>query len=181
MMRNAKENDRDEGNRSDPHLIGLMQMGTDALRRGEFQKATEFLEEANQIDPLDANVTLNLSSAYLLAKKFSQALALLTPLSERDQQNSMVWTNLGAAYLGNPVLANDEEQRRAIQAFKQALKLDPKTPHVAYNLGLIFRDRMMYREAIEWFHRALSNNPLDRDAQRMIKKLEEKLGKGKSD
>jgi len=71
----------------------------------------------------------------------------------------MVWTNLGAAYLGNPILAKDEDQQRAIAAFKQALKLNPTAPNVAYNLGLIHRDRQEKDEALYWFRQAVKTNP----------------------
>jgi tetratricopeptide (TPR) repeat protein len=96
---------------------------------------------------------------------------VLEPLSEREPQNPMVWTNLGAAYLGNPVLATGQDQQRAIQAFKRALAINPSTPNVAYNLGLIYRDRGEAELALHWFQRALQANPDDRDARSYIKKL----------
>ena len=83
----------------------------------------------------------------------------------------MIWTNLGAAYLGNPILARDEHHDKAIAAFKKALEIDPKAPNVAYNLGLIYRDRKETPEALHWFQQALKANPNDNDAQRYIDDL----------
>jgi tetratricopeptide (TPR) repeat protein len=82
-----------------------------------------------------------------------------------------VWTNLGAAYLGNPVLATDEQQRKAIGAFRQAYELDPRTPSVAYNIGLIYRDRKALAKALKWFRRALEADPHDRDARNILQRL----------
>jgi tetratricopeptide (TPR) repeat protein len=93
----------------------------------------------------------------------------------------MVWTNLGAAYLGNPVLAGDAQQRRALDAFAQALKLDPAAPHVAYNIGLVYRDRRETAAAISWFERALQANPLDEDARKLIQRLTESDASGSSE
>jgi tetratricopeptide (TPR) repeat protein len=83
----------------------------------------------------------------------------------------MIWTNLGAAYLGNPVLATDAQQQQAIAAFEQALALNPAAPSVAYNIGLIYRDRQENEQAIHWFRRAVQTNPRDKDARRILKRL----------
>lgn len=158
---------------SNQNFFDLMREGTRALQRGKTSTAIPLLEQAHQIDPENSDVILNLAGAYILTKKFKQAAALLEPLSEQDSDNPMVWTNLGAAYLGNPILANDEKHEKAIAAFKKAIKIDPKAPHVAYNLGLIYRDRKEYDDAIHWFKQAVRTNPADKDAQRYIDQLTE--------
>ncbi len=117
------------------------------------------------------DTAVNLSGAYILTNKFRQAVPILETLADHYPDNPAIWTNLGAAYLGNPILAEDEDQRRAIVAFEQALALDPIAPHVAYNIGLIYRDRRETEQAIAWFHRALQANPNDRDARRLIAQL----------
>jgi tetratricopeptide (TPR) repeat protein len=96
----------------------------------------------------------------------------LEDLSDQDPDNAMVWTNLGAAYLGNPVLAHDEQQVRAIAAFEQALRINPIAPNVAYNIGLIYRDRKETDYAVYWFRQAIRANPADRDARSLLAKLE---------
>jgi tetratricopeptide (TPR) repeat protein len=89
----------------------------------------------------------------------------------------MVYVNLGAAYLGNPVLATSEQQLQAIRAFEQALELDPAAPSVHYNLGLIFVDRGETDLALAAFRAAVQVNPFDSDAQLWLRKLEEPTGK----
>jgi Flp pilus assembly protein TadD len=154
-------------------FLTLVQEGTQALQRGQTVTAIKLLEQARQLDSNHPDATLNLAGAYILSKKFKQAVDLLEPLSEQEPDNPMVWTNLGAAYLGNPVLVRDEEQYKAIAAFKQALNLDPATPNVAYNLGLIYVDRADPEQARHWFRRAIQANPQDRDARFYLKKLTE--------
>ena len=149
----------------------LLLRGTQLLQRGSAEEATPLLEKAFALEPANPNVALNLGGAYILSKKFSQAVAVLEPLVEVEPDNEMVWTNLGAAYLGNPVLARDEEQNKAIWAFSRALEINPVAPNVAYNLGLIFRDRKEYRKATYWFGEAIKANPDDRDAQRLLERL----------
>lgn len=149
----------------------LFRRGSELLHRGKINEAVTVLQKAHSLNPDHFDASLNLSGAYILTKKFKQAAALLETLREKAPNNVMVWTNLGAAYLGNPVLARDEEQLKAIAAFEEALAIDPIAPNVAYNIGLIYRDRRQYEMAIAWFKRALQANPNDKDAQNLIDKL----------
>lgn len=151
----------------------LLVRGTRLLRQGKATKATPFLEQAHQMNPENFDAALNLGGALVMAGKFSKAIPILEVLRDREPENAMIWTNLGAAYLGNPVLARDEQQERAIVAFKRALELDPRAPSVAYNLGLIYRDRQERDEAMRWLRRALDTNPADRHARLLLKRLRE--------
>lgn len=150
----------------------LLKRGAQLLHRGELPEAVAVLEKAQAIEPANPDVALNLSGGYILTRRFKQAVDILEPLSVQEPHNAMVWTNLGAAYLGNPVLAKDEEHEKAIAAFKRALEINPTTPNVAYNLGLIYRDRQEKETAVLWFERALQANPQDKDAQAIIARLQ---------
>ena len=150
----------------------LFSRGTELLQSEQPEQALGLLQQAHKLDPEHPDLTLNLSSAYILTRKFKQAVPLLEKLLEEEPSNVMVWTNLGAAYLGNPILARREEQERAIEAFKQALVHDPVAPNVAYNIGLIYRDQKNVGEAAYWFRKALQVNPRDRDARMWLDKME---------
>lgn len=172
MKNEAKKNQpSDQDEQIQRRFFDLLRQGTEALHRGETAKATRFLERAHGLDPDNGDVTLNLSGAYILSKKFAQAVVLLEPLSERDPHNPMVWTNLGAAYLGNPILAKEVDQLRAIAAFERAIELNPAAPNVAYNLGLVYLDRQDNTQAFHWFQRAVEANPNDQDARRFVEQL----------
>lgn len=166
-----KKQSPDQSEQAKRRFFDLLRQGTEALHQGDVAKATRFLERAHQLDPDNHDATLNLGGAYILSKKFAQAVALLEPLSEREPHNPMVWTNLGAAYLGNPILAKEAEQIRAIAAFERAIELNPAAPNVAYNLGLVHLDRQDNEQALHWFRRAVQANPNDRDARRFLDQL----------
>ena len=161
--------------KDDLKFDALFRRGSELLHRGKVNDAVTFLQKAHSLKPEHFDAALNLSGAYILTKKFKQAATLLELLREQAPDNVMVWTNLGAAYLGNPILARDDEQLRAIAAFEQALVLDAMAPNVAYNIGLIYRDRHEYGVAVAWFKRALEANPSDQDARNLIVKLQENL------
>ena len=84
---------------------------------------------------------INLGGAYVMAGRHEKAVLLLEAARDAEPQNVMIWINLGAAYLGNPILASPEQQMQAIHAFEAALDLNPAAPNVNYNLGLIYVDR----------------------------------------
>jgi len=149
----------------------LHRKGTEYLHKGDVQRALPLLEKAYRIYPEELDVGINLSSAYILSYRFKLAIQVLIPLSELYPQNAKVWINLGAAYLGNPVLAKDEDQQKAISAFKTSLANDPVSPSVAYNIGLIYRDRKEYNEALGWFKKAIRDNPSDHDARKLLDRM----------
>lgn len=154
-----------------PDFDQLFRQGTALLHQGQAVEATPLLQKAHELDPDHLDVAINLSGAYILSGKFKWAVPLLEELSQRAPDNGMIWTNLGAAYLGNPILATAEQQLAAIAAFRRALDLNPIAPNVAYNLGLIYRDRKEHDEARHWFKEAIKVNPHDRDARSNLERL----------
>lgn len=147
--------------------------GARLLAQGKAQPARAVFERLWKQRPDDVSVAINLGGAYILNKQFKRAIPILEAVIEREPGNAMLWTNLGAAYLGNPVLATREEQDQAIGAFERALECDPVAPNVAYNIGLIYRDRNQVDLAIRWFTRAVRANPLDDDARRILERLQQ--------
>ncbi len=154
-----------------PTFDNQFSTGTELLHRGKVTQSLPFLERAYELKPDNVDTAVNLSGAYILSKRFRQAINVLEPVSRQASDNAMVWTNLGAAYLGNPILADNEQQLKAINAFNEAYQLNSNTPNVAYNIGLIYRDRQEITKAIDWFERALITNPTDDDARRILDSL----------
>jgi tetratricopeptide (TPR) repeat protein len=149
----------------------LLVKGSRLLARHKFNEALPLLERAHTLNPDSFEAVLNYGSAYILAGRFKQARPILESAIERHGNEPQLWINLGAVYLGNPILANDADQRKALDAFNKAVALDPYAPNVEYNIGLIHRDRGEKELAINAFKRALAINPGDKDARSLIEKL----------
>ncbi len=156
-------------------FIALYRQGTDALLDGRPHEAIAPLEAALAIDPDHVDAALNLGGAYILARRFRKARALLKRLSRLAPENTAVWQNLGAAYLGNPVLADRDARVRAAAAFERALALDPAAHRVAYNIGLVYRDLGDFRKAAGWFARALDTDPGDEHARAQLRRVQRNL------
>lgn len=155
-----------------------LSQGTLLLKAGKHQQALKPLEAAYALDSDHYDVAFNLAGAYILNKKFKKSAEILERLAEQEPDNAEIWQNLGAAYLGNPVLAKEEEQLKAVDAFVHALNLKSDLPNVAYNIGLIHKDRGEWEAAFKWFEVAIKTDPSDRDAKYWILQMTVKLEAG---
>lgn len=145
--------------------------GARLLHAGKMDEALPHLLRARELEPQNADAALNLSGAYLMSGRFKLALPILEEAVAHSPGNARLWINLGAAQLGNPITATDERQKKALEAFNRALELDPAAPSVAYNMGLIHRDRGEREQAIA-ARRAAQSDPGDKDAKSLLEKLE---------
>ena len=154
-----------------PTFDQLFSQGTRLLHQKDPQHAALLLEHACELRPNHLDAAINLGGAYILLGRFTEAVRVLERATEIDPDSVQAWTNLGAAYLGNPVLAKDQEQMKAMAAFKKVLAIQPQAPHIAYNIGLIYKDRKEWRTAERWFAQAVEANPGDRDAAALLNKM----------
>lgn len=155
----------------EPSFDELLTEGTRLLHQRQSQQAAVLLEQACELRPDHLDAAINLGGAYILSGRFRSAVRVLEKAVEIDPHSAMAWTNLGAAYLGNPVLARDPEQLRAIAAFQKVLEIQPQAPNIAYNIGLIYRDRQEWGQAALWFGEAVEADPGDRDAGALLNKM----------
>lgn len=162
---------RKRPNKQPVSFAQAMATGAQLLQAGRAKEALPLLHHAYQLRPDDVDAAINLGGVYVMLNRPKLAIPILEKATQLAPENSKLWINLGAAYLGNPILANQEKQGRAIAAFEKALELDPAAPSVNYNMGLIYRDQGNLAAAIEQFQRAVTINPLDRDAARMLERL----------
>jgi len=129
--------------------------------------------------PTHPDVAINLGGAYILQRKWDRAVAVLNQAAEAHPDNAMLWTNLGAALLGNLETAGPQQQARAIQAYERALEADSEAPNVHYHLGLIYKERGELNRACAFFQRALEVDPGDKDARSWLDQLSNQIAKEK--
>lgn len=141
------------------------------LRQNRPGEAADLLEPLHQQTPHHPDVAINLGGAYILQRKWNQAVKVLGRAAAANPDNAMVWTNLAAAELGNIQTAGPRQQERAIRAYERALQADPTAPNVHYHLGLIYKTRGELMRASAFFQRALEVSPGDRDARYWLDQL----------
>ena len=121
--------------------------------------------------PEHPDVLINLSGAYVLQRKWNQAVKVLDAAVKLHPYNAMLWMNLGAAHLGRLETAGPRQQDKAIMAYQRALQANPEAPNVHYHLGLIYKERGELSRASAFFQRALEVNPADDDARLWLDRL----------
>lgn len=149
----------------------LLSQGGRLLAQSRPGEAARMLERAALLLPDDPDVAVNLGGAYVLQGRYNQAVKVLERAGELAPDNAMVWTNLAAAYLGSLELSGPQQQSRALAAYERALQIDPATPNVHYNMGLIYNDRHDWQQARVCFQMALEVNPSDGDARLWLARL----------
>lgn len=142
------------------------------LQQNRPSEAIALLEALAQQAPDNPDVAINLGGAYILLRKWNKAEAILRRATAENPHNVMMWTNLAAAHLGNLETAGPKQQERAIAAYERALELDPQAPNIHYHLGLIYKERRDWSNAIAYFEQALIVAPADRDARRWLEQID---------
>ncbi len=141
------------------------------LRQNRPGEALHKLQPLYKQAPHDPDVAINLSGAYILQRKWSRAIEVLTAATEANPHNAMLWANMGAAQLGRLETAGPKQQERAMEAYYRALRADPEAPNVHYHLGLIYKERGELNRACAMFQRALEVNAGDKDARYWLDRL----------
>jgi protein O-GlcNAc transferase len=141
------------------------------LRQNRPKEAAALLQPLYKEAPTQPDLAINLGSAYIMQRKWSRAVDVLSKAVEANPQNIMLWTNLAAAHLGNLETAGPKHQARAIAAYERVLALDPMAPNVHYHLGLIYKEQGNLETASLFFQQALEVNPADRDARYWLEQM----------
>ncbi|RME60107.1 MAG: tetratricopeptide repeat protein [Caldilineae bacterium] len=141
------------------------------LRANRPGEAVAILERLHKRFPHDPDVAVNLGGALILQRKWNRAVRVLEEATRHNPESTMLWMNLGAARLGRLETSGPRQQRAAIAAFEQALRIDPQTPNAHYHLALIYKEQGNLSRASALFQRALEVNPADRDAKYWLDRL----------
>ena len=78
-----------------------LRLGRILLARQNFKRAVELLSVARAADPVDAALACDTARAYIGVKRYGNALAILSPLAERNGENYLVQLLLGKALAGS--------------------------------------------------------------------------------
>jgi tetratricopeptide (TPR) repeat protein len=150
-----------------------MRQASILLSGGNAKDAIPLLERCHELHPEDVNVLTNLGGAYILNGHHRYAVPVLERACELAPTNPNVWSNLAAAYLGKLVTSTRAKQEQALAAYQRVIEIDRAYPNVHYNMGLIYVDRREWDAAHAAFSLALETNPYDKDAQTMLRQVED--------
>lgn len=176
----------------------LNNYGLTLVALGEYEKAEQLLTQAVKFKPT-AQYYQNLGNAFLMQKKYSQAIYAFSESLNLDSQNVETLSNLGYAHFMNgdrhegivytkialkinaeyfiarrnlgAFFVMIEKHPEAIRHLKKALRLEANDPGVYADLGLAYAKLNKDKEAKEAFSRALELDPKNENYKNEIKKL----------
>jgi len=102
-------------------------------------------------------LTLTLIVPIYLAISFYQIRLWVNPIkfyqhTLKYAQTARVWNNLGMEY------ANRGQDRQALSAYKQALKINPDYAQIQHNIGQIYLKHRQWHQAIKHYQQAINLN-----------------------
>ena len=122
-----------------------------ALKQPE--KALEALNQANRIEDTPSR-DYRIGLIYQEENKTPEALPYLEKAAARDPGNNQFQVALGYAYL------NKKDYQPAGRVFEEVLRRDPDYLKLYEDLGYIHMHALQNDAAVEWFKRAIDNQPL---------------------
>jgi hypothetical protein len=105
--------------------------------------------------PVAAEVTLQDAMTRLQANDAAGAVRILDEVTKKEPSNGRAWRNLA---LANQRLKNLDA---AMQAYKQALDVDPSFPTPMFQLAILSASKDDHEEAFAWLSKAKASHKLD--------------------
>lgn len=135
---------------------GLYGLGLNLLRQKNFKEATEILEKALAQGLNTKEAFFELASAYEELQNYSRAAVYYEKYVQSEPEHPWNgWFKLAQTYQKN----NDVQ--KAIEAYRQALKLRPEDINSNYNLALLLAASQQYAEAEQAYKKLIELNPRD--------------------
>jgi len=147
----------------------MIELGINYRLKQDYDKSIKWLERVLEIDPRDDRATDELANTYqemgdyrkaniwlrrCIISKIEQTLAMDVDMPDRKEARNRLGT------LRREVGDYD----KAIELFKNELKMHPNDGSAMDGLGITYREIGVYDEAIAWFERKLALYPNNRTA-----------------
>jgi len=144
----------------DAHL--LVQQAVQFNKDGKYAEAIEKYNQALKIDSNNVYANYGIAYSLLASGKGKDGIHNLQKVIKAKTTLTAEADDL----LGN-IYDRDHESAKAIEAYNEGIKADPKYQHAYYNLGLVyFRDKN-YAEAEKYAIEAIKLDPRHANSQRM--------------
>lgn len=146
-----------------------VKLGKLYMEKGDKDKADQSFQLALKNAAHDPGLHTEIGEVYLAAGDDSKAAAAFSS-SIDIIENVHVYNRLGIA------LRKKGEFEEALKVYQRALKLEPENEGLLYNLGRLYYERGMSRDAVNILKRALAHDPEFDECKRLLNKIEKSIG-----
>ena len=141
---------------ADVDIQTLLDSAWNNIVNGNYKEAVKVLKKARALSPNNEKVHLYLGWAFTLLGKYNEAMAAYQNVLKKDPFNQLALTNIG--FINYKLGIYGE----AIERLSKIIKENKDRLAVLYAnfyLGIIYYEREMYFDAIEFFNKAIKAGP----------------------
>lgn len=152
-----------------------IQLGDQALEKGEHAKALDFFNRAVYIDQKNSKAWTRKAAAEVYLRQYTEAIESCDEALKLDRSSVDAWFNRG--------LALDRRRKfdEALNNYNYALRYEPRHIKALNNKGTVLGQLERWDEAKQCFEQVLKYDPKNEDAKENLKLLSDyKAGKHKS-
>jgi tetratricopeptide (TPR) repeat protein len=131
----------------------LRKLAVAAFDKKQFRTCARLLEKLLTKEPKNIQLQLDLIKINRKVKNFKKEALLLEALIQSGDDTAAIWNDLGVAW------SRAGEISKALESFKQAIKLNPVFEDALYNQGVVLQSNNNYYCAIRSYEQALTINP----------------------
>jgi len=129
-------------------------LANELFKQNNFDEATTYYERSQQLNPDCPQAFFNCGLCYAQKQDYHRAIELYKKAIQLQRGYTKAWINLGNAY--RKISANSPE---ALDAFEEALKLEPNNFDIHLDLGRVYVDQCNFEQAEYHFKKALGLRP----------------------
>lgn len=121
----------------------MLHQGNRAFQRGDWSKAEQYYRKAIEANPRSSRAWFNLGDAYLSQKNGKDALDCFVKAAKAEGNKAVkavAYHNIGFIH------HNNKEYDKAIDAYKEALRNNPRDEDTRYNLALAQKQRQQQQQ-----------------------------------
>ncbi len=149
-------------------------LGDDALDKGHYKKALEYLDRAVVIDPKNTTAWVRKAAAHIYLRDYPLALEACDEAIKLDRKNADAWFNRAL------VLDRRRKFDDALTNYEHALRYKPRHIKALNNKGTVLGQLERWDDARSCFEQALKIDPDNEDAKENLKLLSDyRAGKHK--
>lgn len=155
------------------NITTLIDKGWNLIVSGKYKEAIENLNKAKKMDPENVKVYNLLGWAYIHLEQYDKGALLFQEVLSIEPQNEMAHANLG--YINHKKGLYGEAIEKLSSIEKKA-KNKQAVLYALFYLGLVYYEREMYEDSVEFLNRAINVGPNLYEAYYYLGKAYQKQG-----
>jgi len=155
------------------NITTLIDKGWNLIVSGKYNEAIEILNRAKKMDPKNIKVYNLLGWAHIHLQQYDKSSMIFQEVLKMDPKNEMAHANIG--YINHKKGLYGEAIEK-LSAIEKNAKNKQAVLYALFYLGLVYYEREMYEDSVEFLNRAISVGPNLYEAYYYLGKAYQKRG-----